>query len=183
MGLSPADLLTTPHGRQPVPTFAEYIPIVSAAVTDGTRRVYGSYWNRIDEHWGHRHLHEPTPSEIKQLIEHIKINVVTRRNARGGRSAGEHLIAALRCLYRHAEDDGLINKANNPASKAAKPRRLPSTAAPSPTTDSPKSTTSPPPPATTPHSTPCCYAYTPKPPADAAAHSPYAHKTSTPPNA
>jgi hypothetical protein len=46
MGLSPADLLTTPQDRQPAPTFAEYIPIVSAAVTDGTRRVYGSYWNR-----------------------------------------------------------------------------------------------------------------------------------------
>jgi hypothetical protein len=73
-----------------VPTFAEYIPIVSAAVTDGTRRVYGTYWNRIDEHWGHRHLDEPTPSEIKQLVEHVKVNVVTRRNARGGRSAGEH---------------------------------------------------------------------------------------------
>jgi integrase len=127
MGLSPADLLTTPQDRQPVPTFAEYIPIVSAAVTDGTRRVYGSYWNRIDEHWGHRHLDEPTPSEIKQLVEHVNVNVVTRRNARGGRSAGEHLIAALRCLYRHAEDDGLINKADNPASKVAKPRRLPST--------------------------------------------------------
>jgi hypothetical protein len=31
---------------------------------------------------------------------------VARRNARGGRSAAEHLVAALRCLYKHAEDDG-----------------------------------------------------------------------------
>jgi integrase len=127
MGLSAQDLLAAPVARPPVPTFAAYIPIVSAAVTDGTRRVYGSYWNRIDEHWGHRHLDEPTPSEIKQLVEHVKVNVVPRRNARGGRSAGEHLVAALRCLYRHAEDDGLIEPANNPASKVAKPRRLPST--------------------------------------------------------
>jgi site-specific recombinase XerD len=110
-----------------VPTFAEYIPIVSAAVTDGTCRVYGSYWNRILDHWGHRHHDEPTPSQIKQLVEHVKVNVVARRNARGGRSAGEHLIAALRCLYRHAEDDGLIAAADNPARKVAKPRRLPST--------------------------------------------------------
>ncbi|MGI6873372.1 hypothetical protein [Amycolatopsis sp. 3B14] len=57
----------------------------------------------------------------------MKINVVPRRNARGGRSAGEHLIAALRCLYRHAEDDRLIDPAENPASKVAKPRRLFST--------------------------------------------------------
>jgi len=68
-----------------------------------------------------------TPSEIKQLVEDVKVNVVLRRNARGGRCAGEHLIAALRCLYRHAEDDGLITSVDNPASKVAKPRRLPST--------------------------------------------------------
>src|SRR5918998_3430977 len=76
MGLSPADLLAAPQVRAPVPTFAEYIPLVSAAVTDGTRRVYGSYWNRIQQHWGHRHLDEPTPSQIKQLVEHVKVNVV-----------------------------------------------------------------------------------------------------------
>jgi integrase/recombinase XerC len=26
--------------------------VVSAAVSAGTRRAYGSYWNRIVEHWG-----------------------------------------------------------------------------------------------------------------------------------
>ncbi len=127
MGLSPADLLTASQVRPPVPTFAEYIPLVSAAVTDGTRRVYGSYWNRVLDQWGHRRLDEPTPLQIKQLVEHVKATVVARRNARGGRGAGEHLVAALRCLYRHAEDDGLIDPADNPASKVAKPRRLPST--------------------------------------------------------
>ena len=35
-------------------------------------------------------------------------------------------MAALRCLYRQAEDDGLITEADNPARKVAKPRRLPS---------------------------------------------------------
>jgi site-specific recombinase XerD len=53
--------------------------------------------------------------------------VVARRNARGGRSAAEHTIAALRCIYRHAIADGLIGEADNPAAKVAKPRRLPST--------------------------------------------------------
>jgi len=40
LGVSPADLLAAPQDRDPVPTFAEYIPIVSEAVTDGpsTRR-------------------------------------------------------------------------------------------------------------------------------------------------
>ena len=60
-------------------------------------------------------------------MTYVKAHVVGRRNARGGRSAEEHLMAALRCLYRHAEDDGLIAEADNPARKVAKPRRLPST--------------------------------------------------------
>lgn len=113
--------------RAPLPTFAEYIPVVAAAVSESTRRVYSSYWNRIHDKWGQRRLDEPTPSEIKQLLAEMRANVVVRRNARGRRSAGEHLVAALRCLYRYAEDDGLIDAADNPARKVAKPRRLRST--------------------------------------------------------
>ena len=127
MGLSPADLAAVPQPRKPVPTFAEYVPVVSAAVSDGTRRAYGSYWNRVVDQWGSRRLDEPTPSEIRQLMTYVKTHVVARRNARGGRSAEEHLVAALRCLYARAVDDGLITEAGNPARKVAKPRRLPST--------------------------------------------------------
>jgi integrase/recombinase XerC len=127
MGLTPADLTAVPQPRKPVPAFAEYVPVVSAAVSDGTRRAYGSYWNRVVEHWGGRRLDEPTPSEIRQLMAYVKTHVVARRNARGGRSAQEHLVAALRCLYRRAVDDGLITEADNPARKVAKPRRLPTT--------------------------------------------------------
>jgi len=58
---------------------------------------------------------------------YVKTHVVTRRNARGGRSAEEYLVAALRCLYQRAVDDGLIAEADNPARKVAKPRRLPTT--------------------------------------------------------
>jgi integrase/recombinase XerC len=127
MCLTPADLTAVPQHRKPVPTFAGYIPVVSAAVSAGTRRAYGSYWNRVVEHWGDRRLDEPTPSEIRQLMTYIKTHVVARRNARGGRSAEEHLVAALRCLYQRAVDDGLITEADNPARKVAKPRRLPTT--------------------------------------------------------
>ncbi|NRN65219.1 Site-specific recombinase XerD [Kibdelosporangium sp. 4NS15] len=127
MGLSAQDLITEPDTRPLAPTFAEYIPVVSAAVGAGTRRVYGSYWNRILTQWAERRLDEPTSSDVRALVEYVKANVVPRRNSRGGRSAAEHLIAALRCVYRHAEDDELIHKDDNPARKVDKPRRLPST--------------------------------------------------------
>ena len=127
MGLTPADLLAAPKTRPAAPTFAEYIPVVSALVSDGCRKAYGSYWNRVTDQWGSRRIDEPTPSEIRQLVQHVRANVVPRRNSRGGRSAAEHLIAALRCLYKHAEEDGLIDPAGNPARKVDKPRRLPST--------------------------------------------------------
>ncbi|WP_444948127.1 integrase [Micromonospora ureilytica] len=127
MGISPADLVEAVSDRPPAPTFTEYVPVVAAAVSDGTRRAYGSYWKRVLEHWGQRRLDEPTPSEIEQLAEYAKAHVVARRNARGGRSAAEHLIAALRCLYKRAVADGIIAAGDNPALKVAKPRRLPST--------------------------------------------------------
>jgi integrase/recombinase XerC len=127
LGLSPADLMQGAAHRPPAPTFAEYVPVVSAAVSDGTRRVYGSYWNRIVEHWGQRRLDEPSPSQIEQLAAYVRAHVLTRRNARGGRCAAEHLIAALRCLYNHAVADGKVAEADNPARRVAKPRRLPST--------------------------------------------------------
>ncbi|PKW17621.1 hypothetical protein [Saccharopolyspora spinosa] len=64
MGVSPQDLLGTTSPRPAAPTFADYIPQVAAAVSEGTRRVYSSYWNRIVDQWGHRRLDEPTSSEI-----------------------------------------------------------------------------------------------------------------------
>ena len=103
-------------------------PLLPAVGTGNhCRRAYGSYWNRVTDQWGSRRIDEPTPSEIRQLVQHVRANVVPRRNSRGGRSAAEHLIAALRCMYKHAEEDGLINPADNPARKVDKPRRLPST--------------------------------------------------------
>jgi integrase/recombinase XerC len=127
MGITAADLLAPSRPRTAAPTFAQYIPRVQQAVGDGTRRVYGSYWKRILDRWPDHRLDEVTPTDIKQLVEHTKAHLVPRRNNRGGRSAAEHLVAALRCLYRHAEDDGLIDPADNPARKVPKPRRLPTT--------------------------------------------------------
>jgi hypothetical protein len=50
LGVTPEQLL---HGRHvppsAVPTFAQYIPVVSATVSVGTGQAYSSYWNRISE--------------------------------------------------------------------------------------------------------------------------------------
>ena len=128
LGVTPEQLLAdTPPPVRRMPTFDEYIEKVSAAVPDGSRRLYSTYWRKISIEWGGRRLDEPTPSEIRQLAERVKHNVVRRRNARGGRSAAEHLISALRCLYQHAVADQLITADNDPAARVAKPRRLDST--------------------------------------------------------
>jgi hypothetical protein len=124
LGITPEDLVAAPVERPPMPTFAEYVPIVAATVTPGTLRTYGSYWDRILARWGNRRLDEPTPSQIQQFAATVKATAVPRRTGRGGRGAAENFIAALRCLYRHAENDNLIKQDANPALKVAKPRRL-----------------------------------------------------------
>ena len=58
--------LIVPQHRQEVPTFGEFVPVVSAAVSAGTRRAYGSYWNRVTGRWGCRRLDEP-PRPNEQL--------------------------------------------------------------------------------------------------------------------
>ena len=126
MGIDPADLLQDPAGPSEIPTFADYIPRVSRAVSAGTRRVYSTYWNRVVEAWGPRPITSVTPLEISQLAEDIKANITPRRNARGGHGAAEHLIGALRCMYNHAVADRLLPEAENPAARVPKPRRLPS---------------------------------------------------------
>jgi integrase len=68
-----------------------------------------------------------TPRRDDQEFPTQQHDQLKLRGIGGGRSAAEHLIAALRCVYRHAENDGHIKAGENPALKVAKPRRLPST--------------------------------------------------------
>jgi integrase/recombinase XerC len=132
MGINPADLQRAPAIPPEVPLFADYIPRVSKAVSSGTRRVYSSYWNRVIDAWGPRRITEVTALEISQFAEQVKTNVVDRKNARGGRGAAEHLIAALRCMYKYAVADGILTEGENPAARVSKPRRLLSTRRPLP---------------------------------------------------
>lgn len=106
-----------------MPTFAEFVPQVAAATSVGTLKAYGSYWNRVVEQWGTRRLDEPTPLEITQLGKQLRAGRVIRRNGRGGTGAEENYVAAMRCSYRNAVDNGYLSEAENPAAKVAKPKR------------------------------------------------------------
>jgi integrase/recombinase XerC len=94
MGLRSADLAAVQPPRKPVPSFAEYVPVVSA-VSAGTAGPTARTGTGSSSTGATRRLDEPTPSEIRQLMAYVKTHVVAHRNARGGRSAEEHLVAAL----------------------------------------------------------------------------------------
>ncbi len=120
LGLTPDDLTWTPVAA---PTFAEYLPIVRKAAGPGANRTYGSYWDRIHDAYATRHLDEVVATDIEILMRETMANTVQRRNSRGGTSAGEHLLAAMRALYTHAIADGRVHPRCNPAAVVAKPRR------------------------------------------------------------
>ncbi len=68
MGITPADLVAAARPRVAIPTLAEYGPRVRQTVGDGTRRVYGSYWNRILDRRRDRRLDEITATDVRQLV-------------------------------------------------------------------------------------------------------------------
>ncbi|MEV6557544.1 site-specific integrase [Nocardia sp. NPDC051756] len=96
-------------------------------VSDGTRRTYGPYWRRLDALWHDRSLDEPTPLELAEVVQQTRQQANSRRNGRGGRSAAENMVNAIRCLYRFAVEDRHLSAFNNPAANLKAPRRLPST--------------------------------------------------------
>ncbi|MEV4237053.1 tyrosine-type recombinase/integrase [Nocardia sp. NPDC049737] len=127
LGIHPEELLRATAPGSKVPTFKEYVPQVAQAVSPGARRAYLPYWRRLSERWPDRALDEPTALELQELIEQTRRTAVVRRNNRGGRSAAEHMVSALRCLYRYATRDGYISPATDPSTDMDMPTRLPST--------------------------------------------------------
>jgi integrase len=128
LGVRPEDLLAHHHtAARVVPTWAEYLPQVITAAGPGASRTYGSYWNRMITIWGTRALDEVSASDIEALQHTTAATAQPRRNARSGRHAGEHVIAAARAVYNRAIADDLIAPSASPAHRVAKPRRLPNT--------------------------------------------------------
>jgi integrase len=128
LGVRPEDLLAHQHtAARVVPTWAEYLPQVITAAGPGASRTYGSYWNRMITLWGTRALDEVSASDIEALQHTMAATARSRRNARSGRHAGEHVAAAARAVYNRAIADDLIASSASPAHRVAKPRRLPNT--------------------------------------------------------
>ncbi|WP_326557215.1 tyrosine-type recombinase/integrase [Micromonospora sp. NBC_01796] len=125
LGVTLADLQAEPGPG--LPTLAEYLPQVVAAAGPGTRRTYGTYWNRMAAVWGDRPLDAVAASDIEAMQRQAAATARSRRNSRSGRHAGELVIAAARAIYNRAIADELIDPAASPAHRVVKPRRLPST--------------------------------------------------------
>lgn len=66
-------------------------------------------------------------TDIEALQRQAAALAQLRRNVRGGRHAGEHVIAAIRAIYNRAIADGLLEASDSPAHRVGKPRRLSST--------------------------------------------------------
>jgi hypothetical protein len=77
--------------------------------------------------WDERSLDAIAASDIETLRRQVAATARSRRTSRGGRHAGEHVIAAARAVYTRAIADGLLDAGASPAHRVAKPRRLPST--------------------------------------------------------
>jgi integrase len=127
LGVTIAELQDDLDQRPGVPMIAEYLPRVAAAAGPGAQRTYGTYWARMTAAWGDRPLNTIAASDIEALQRQIAATALSRRNGRGGRHAGEHLIAAARAVYNRAIADGILDAAASPAHRVVKPRRLPST--------------------------------------------------------
>ncbi|WP_067854076.1 tyrosine-type recombinase/integrase [Nocardia shimofusensis] len=107
-----------------LPTFSEYIAHLRTALPATTVRNYSSYWVVVEQEWAERRLDEPTATEISDLVQRHRRRAAVRSNSRGGRGAVMNMVSALRCVYRHAELDGLLTEKENPARRVARPRRL-----------------------------------------------------------
>jgi integrase len=110
-----------------MPKFGDYLTHVMATASPGAARSYASYWHYADDVWGQQRLDKITNGAIAEHMQRVRRTAIRRRNHRDGRGAGEHLLRALRYVYRRARDEKLIAREDDPAREIKMPRRLPST--------------------------------------------------------
>lgn len=122
MGVSVGDLAAS-TAREPVPTFAEYVPRVIERMPAPSCRIYGPYWTRIVAAWEQRRLDEPDEADILGLLETARRNALVRRTGTGGNGAALHTFYALGAVYRWAVTDRILTARQNPMDRVSKPRK------------------------------------------------------------
>ncbi|TQM78149.1 site-specific recombinase XerD [Saccharothrix saharensis] len=126
MGISLEELSYT-DPRPTAPTIAEFVPTVSGAVPAGTRRTYTPYWHKLVHVWGAVRIDEINATDINWFIGHARTTAVVRRSSRGGHSAALHAYRALRCLYRYAIWNRVLDPRDDPTELVTKPKTVRST--------------------------------------------------------
>ncbi|MGN2638566.1 tyrosine-type recombinase/integrase [Nocardia takedensis] len=107
-------------------TFGDYIPRVLESIPGGrTREHLHTYWRKIlaQPGWSDKRLDEPTTQDLADLCEAIRRARLIRRNDRGGHDVVRHVVEALRRLYRHAEDNKVLDPRDNPTTRLRRPRQ------------------------------------------------------------
>jgi integrase/recombinase XerC len=113
-----ADLVATPQSRQPARTFAEYtVKVFEAMKPTRTRDTYRSYWRKLVKQWPDKRIDDPTVTDLEWLVNTLATERAIRRGDRGGLGVAYAVVNSLRCLYKHAVNDDIIDLARNPALK------------------------------------------------------------------
>ncbi|MEU7477097.1 site-specific integrase [Lentzea sp. NPDC042327] len=123
MGISPKELIEFER-RATAMSLSELVSTVSSVVPDGSRKVYAPYWRKALKAWPDAEVGGIMQTDVVWFIKHAKESAVVRRSSRGGHSAAEHAYAALRCLFRYAVGNRLLNPWDDPTAEVTKPKRL-----------------------------------------------------------
>lgn len=88
-----------------IPTVADYLPTVQRASRATISRTYTSYWRLLVAHLGDRRLDQVRTTDLRALANAARTGALTRRNSRGGVSAEENCVAAIRAFFRCAVEE------------------------------------------------------------------------------
>lgn len=119
------DLTAAMTGDRPAAlTVAEFLPTVKAVTKKGSVGTYGTYWNLLVAELGDKALDAVVTSDLSKVAAKARANArrrSERRGYRGGQSAEENCVAAMRRFFKVAVDDRLVT--SNPAADVPKPKR------------------------------------------------------------
>ena len=126
--------VVAPNLCREIPTIDVFIEVALATATEATRGVYGPalYWYAAQvredgERIGSLRVNVPTGHDLDVLVALRQVEALRDPRARHGRCAGEHLVGALRLLYRQAARANYLLTSSSPASDLKLPRRPKST--------------------------------------------------------